>query len=85
MFRAVPLGSGRLGLAVALTRIHPRHSQCVQDEVIMNTEFGRIHDSFPGIQHMCILGDAPGFVVDNASTMLAGGVGGVTIAVEPGT
>jgi hypothetical protein len=79
------LGSGRLGLAVALTDVLPRHSQRVQDEVIVEAEFGWIQDGLPSVHHMGILRDAPGLVVDNASTMRAGGVGGITIAVEPGT
>ena len=79
------LGSGRLGLAVALTDVLPRNSQSVQDEVIVEAELGRIQDGLPSTHHMGILRDAPGLVADHAITMLASGLGGVTIAVEPGT
>jgi hypothetical protein len=55
----------------------------VQDEAITGIELGRVQYGFPGVQDMGIACNAPRLVTVDSVAILAGGVGGVTIAVKP--
>ena len=63
--------------------VNPGDAKSVQDQFVMQTQPGWIEDGLPGSQYFEVLRYAPELVV-GALAILAGGFGGITVAIKPG-
>jgi len=72
-----------LGTITLATLLRPRGAERVEYEGIPCSQRGGVHNNLVGIKDLCVERQAPGLVANGTATVLARGLGTVTVAVEP--